>query len=92
MEELGKTWDDVIVGLTVGGDTAGGDIMEELTVGEGILEEILTECTMAVVESGARSESSSAWVDTTLPSESESEQGPVQQSPANPKLLASESE
>ena len=83
MEELGKTWDDVIVGLTMGGDTAGGDILEELTVGEGILE-ILTECTMAVVESGARSESSSAWVDTTLSSKSESEQGPVQQSPANP--------
>ena len=43
MEELGKTWDDVIVGLTMGGDTEGGDILEELTVGEGILE-ILTEC------------------------------------------------
>ena len=58
--------------------------MEEFTVGEDILSERTswrsspwartssrTECTMAVVESGARSESSSAWVDTTLLSESE---------------------
>ena len=44
--------------------------MEEFPVGEDFLSE-RTECTMAVVESGARSESSSAWVDTTLLSESE---------------------
>ena len=40
-----------------------GDIME-LIVGEDIVEEL------TVVESGARSKSSSAWVDTTLSSES----------------------
>ena len=71
MEELGKTWDDMVVELTVGGDTAGEDIMEDCTVGGDILEEMWTELIMAVVESGARSESSSAWVDTTLSSESE---------------------
>ena len=40
------------------------DIVEELIVGEDIVEEL------TVVESGARSKSSSAWVDTTLSSES----------------------
>ena len=40
MEELGKTWDDMVVELTVGGDTAGEDIMEDCTVGGDILEEM----------------------------------------------------
>ena len=44
-------------------DTTGEDIVE-LIVGEDIVEEL------TVVESGARSKSSSAWVDTTLSSES----------------------
>ena len=61
LEELGRTWDDMVAEVTVGGDTVDEDIMEELK----------TESTLAVVESGARSESSSAWVDTTLSSESE---------------------
>lgn len=48
MEELGKTQDDMVVELTVGGDTAGEDIMEELTVGGGIFEVMQAEFTMAV--------------------------------------------
>ena len=84
MEELGGTWDDLVAELTMRGTIAGEDIMEELTAGEDIMEEltvvedVLEELTVvevitsAVVESGARSESSSAWVDTTLSLESES--------------------
>ena len=62
--------------LTVGGEdvedivaegvTGLDDIVAEVTAGEGIITEV-TE-----VESGARSKSSSAWVDTSLSESSES--------------------
>jgi len=54
--------------------TMGGENVEELTVGGEDVEDIVAESTageviiteVTEVESGARSKSSSAWVDTTL--------------------------
>ena len=74
-EELTMGGENVEVELTVGGedvedivaeDVTGLDIVAESTVGEVIIAEV-TE-----VESGARSKSSSAWVDTSLSESSES--------------------